>query len=328
MNKVCDAEEIQSYLEGKSKPFFSRQNTTSVLLLLFLLILVLSFDLFFYPDRSITAAYVSLVLFSSVLLNKNTTFVIFNSIVIIAWIWNSMKRLPTEDMELLFLTWLSSILISLFVRVLIKKNKQLRDSHLNTIFTLAKLIDMRDPYTAYHSKNVARYSSAIAKEMKLSKKLMNQLYTGGLLHDIGKIGVPENIINKPGSLTVEEFEMIKQHTVLGYELIKDIPEIKKMGIPDMVLYHHERYDGTGYPKGLKRDEIPLVARIMAVADSFDALTTNRVYRDKVNIKDALKEIEKNKGLQFDPEVVDAFLKVALSQNFQERFGEQLTKDVS
>ena len=127
------------------------------------------------------------------------------------------------------------------------------------------------------------------------------------MHDIGKIGIPEHILMKNGKLTNEEYEVIKIHPTIGYNMIKHVADFHKNGILDMVLYHHERYDGKGYPAGLKGNQIPLYARIAAVADTFDAMTTERVYREELSLDYTLNEIRKNKGTQFDPDIVDLFL---------------------
>jgi HD-GYP domain-containing protein (c-di-GMP phosphodiesterase class II) len=133
--------------------------------------------------------------------------------------------------------------------------------------------------------------------MNWSRKKYDYLFIGGLLHDIGKIGVPEGILNKPSRLTDEEYEKIKQHPQLGYSMLKHIPFFKESGVIDMVLYHHERYDGTGYPAGLKGETIPIAARIMAVAETFDAMTSRRSYRNFNDLKYALKELNSGKEKQ-------------------------------
>ncbi|WP_400243889.1 HD-GYP domain-containing protein [Niallia sp. JL1B1071] len=172
---------------------------------------------------------------------------------------------------------------------------------------LSNALDSRDSYTMHHSKNVAKYAMKIAKEMDLRPSLCDVIHIGGLLHDIGKIGIPEYVLTKPGKLNEDEYELIKTHPIKGNEIIKHVKQYKNNGILDIVLYHHERFDGKGYPKGLKGEEIPLVARIVAVADSFDAMSSQRVYRRELQLEEVLCEIRSNKGKQFDPEVVDAFL---------------------
>ncbi|WP_171684698.1 HD-GYP domain-containing protein [Paenibacillus planticolens] len=170
-------------------------------------------------------------------------------------------------------------------------------------------MDSRDPHTAFHSENVARYALLIAKEMKLPNRQCDAIYLGGLLHDIGKIGVPEAILSKPTPLTKEEYDSIKQHSTIGYNMVKHIPSFEKSGILDIILYHHERYDGAGYPEGLSGKQIPRLARILSIADSFDAMTSTRVYRNKMDLEYAVDQIRKNRGTQFDPEITDVFLRM-------------------
>ncbi|NMF00818.1 HD domain-containing protein [Aneurinibacillus aneurinilyticus] len=217
----------------------------------------------------------------------------------------------TGDAKITFqiIQWLMYILVVVVISTLIKSYMKEKENSLNLILTLAKSLDSRDKYTECHSERVAYYSLLIAKEMRLPKKQLKHLYTGGIIHDIGKIGVPESILTKPSRLTDDEYEIIKQHPTIGYEMVKHIPSFQKNGVLDMILYHHEKFDGTGYPKGLKGEQIPLVARIMAVADAFDAMTSRRVYRSEADFEYAINEIRKNRGTQFDPEVSDAFLRI-------------------
>lgn len=184
---------------------------------------------------------------------------------------------------------------------------KVREDELELTTVLANALDSRDSYTLNHSENVAKYSVQIAEKLKLSKDCCAIIRKGALLHDIGKIGISEHILMKNGKLTNEEYEEIKTHPTIGYNMIKHVADFHKNGILDMVLYHHERYDGKGYPAGLKGNQIPLYARIAAVADTFDAMTTKRVYREELSLDYTLNEIQKNKGTQFDPDIVDAFL---------------------
>ena len=184
---------------------------------------------------------------------------------------------------------------------------KVREDELELTTVLANALDSRDSYTLNHSENVAKYSVQIAEKLKLSKECCAIIRKGALLHDIGKIGISEHILMKNGKLTNEEYEEIKVHPTIGYNMIKHVADFHKNGILDMVLYHHERYDGKGYPAGLKGNQIPLYARIAAVADAFDAMTTKRVYREELSLDYTLNEIQKNKGTQFDPEIVDTFL---------------------
>jgi len=172
-----------------------------------------------------------------------------------------------------------------------------------TINTLSSIIEIRDLYTSGHQKRVAELSSKIGERMGLDDDSIRLLRIAGLLHDIGKISVPGDILNKPGKLSPLEFEMVKTHPSLGYEILKNIsyfPELAKI-----VLQHHERLDGSGYPQGLKDGEILLAARILAVADVVEAMTSHRPYRPAYNLEEALEEIKKNRYKLYDPDVVDA-----------------------
>jgi putative nucleotidyltransferase with HDIG domain len=201
-----------------------------------------------------------------------------------------------------------SYFIIMYISVgLMKHAQKISKDSFELILALSNALDSRDSSTYHHSHNVAKYAVEIAKKMKLSDPMIDVIYKGGLLHDIGKIGVAENILNKPGRLTSDEYSAIKEHPVIGHDMIKHVADFGESGILDIVLYHHERYDGKGYPIGLKENEIPLTARIMALADSFDAMTSKRVYRDEMVLENALLEIKRNKGKQFDPEITDVFL---------------------
>ncbi|MDQ0225920.1 HD-GYP domain-containing protein [Metabacillus niabensis] len=200
-------------------------------------------------------------------------------------------------------------LITFISTGLMRNYQRIKSGNIELVTALANALDSRDSLTANHSQNVARLSLEIAKEMNLPRHLYDVILEGGLLHVIGKIGVPEHILIKQGKLTDEEYTLIKEHPVIGYNIIKHISNFDKNGILNIVLYHHERYDGKGYPKGLKGEDIPLVARIVALADTFDAMTSKRVYRDKLDLDYAVFEIRKHRGTQFDPNVVDAFLKL-------------------
>ncbi|MHC0036354.1 HD-GYP domain-containing protein [Pseudoneobacillus sp. C159] len=220
---------------------------------------------------------------------------------------------PLISFLIIEFTYLLILYISMGLMEHIQKG---REDKLALIFALSKTLDSRDTYTSNHSQNVARYALEIAKKMKLSKKECEAIYIGGILHDIGKIGIPEAMLLKPSKLTDEEYQIIKRHPLIGYNIIKHISEFKDNGVLDIVISHHERYDGTGYPYRLRGQQIPLAARIIAVADTFDAMTSKRVYSEEMDIESALLEINKNKGSQFDPEIADAFL--SLFDNQQEK----------
>jgi putative two-component system response regulator len=193
-----------------------------------------------------------------------------------------------------------------------KKTEELRESnrkvmHLSeqVMVTLANTVDAKDKYTRGHSVRVATYAWEIARRMGKSKKELDMVYYISLLHDIGKIGISDAIINKPGKLTDEEYAVIKTHPAIGADILKDMTEI-----PDAAIgahWHHERYDGKGYPDGLKGEEIPEYARIIGVADAYDAMTSQRSYRDVLPQEVVRSEIEKGRGTQFDPRIADVML---------------------
>lgn len=175
------------------------------------------------------------------------------------------------------------------------------------ISSIIAMLELYDNYTSGHSENVANLAAKIAKKMKLSKNLVTSAYWSGMVHDIGKILIPIDILNKKDSLTKKEFKLIKKHPVWGSEALSRSDSLRH--ISKYVLYHHERWDGRGYPEGKTKDEIPLISQIIAVADSWDAMRSQRAYRDTLTQNQALAELKKNKGKQFAPEVVDTFLEI-------------------
>jgi putative nucleotidyltransferase with HDIG domain len=187
----------------------------------------------------------------------------------------------------------------------------LRDTFLATVNTLAETIEVRDNYTGSHTRRVRTYSLAIARELNLSETETEMLELAAVLHDVGKIGVPDVILLKSGELSLDEFNTIKKHTLIGEEILGGIKQLKLV-VPG-VKHHHERYDGRGYPDGKEGEEIELSARIIAVADSFDAMRTNRPYRGALSVEDALSELSTHAGTQFDPKIVDIFIRVYRSE---------------
>ncbi len=183
---------------------------------------------------------------------------------------------------------------------------ELRETFYATVHALAETIEKRDPYTGGHTKRVMEYSLAIGRAMGLSHKEMTDLRLASILHDIGKIGISDRILLKNDHLTFEEYNAIIMHPVYGAEILNHIRQLKDI-IPG-VKSHHERFDGSGYPEGLKGKMIPLVARIIAVADTFDAMTTDRPYRRGLSAEEAIEELKMKAGSQFDLDVVDAFVK--------------------
>lgn len=177
-----------------------------------------------------------------------------------------------------------------------------------TIKSIAHALDAKDQYTHGHSLRVTLYSLALAKNMNLPDSLLEEIETTGLLHDIGKIAIPERILLKPGKLTDEEFEIIKKHPEFGEHLINGIGKLKL--ISNWLKYHHERYDGKGYPEGLKGEKIPISSRIIAIADTYDAMTSTRSYRPALSHEEAMSEIQRCSGTQFDPKLAEIFMSIS------------------
>ena len=193
-------------------------------------------------------------------------------------------------------------------------NEKLEKAYLETIETLRFTVEAKDTYTRGHSDRVSEYSVLIGKYLNLSENDLHLLKIGGLFHDIGKIGVPDSILLKTSKLTDDEYSEIKNHPTIGAHILSNAT-IFEDAIP-IVKHHHERYDGHGYPSKLAGEDIPYLARIAAVADSFDAMTSRRTYRDSLSIDIVKEEIEKNKGTQFDPKIADVFLDI-LNNHYKE-----------
>jgi putative nucleotidyltransferase with HDIG domain len=173
------------------------------------------------------------------------------------------------------------------------------------IEVVVSILDVRDPYTFEHSWRVASLSQRIAEIMNIAPEWSETLHIAAHLHDIGKVGVPDYILNKPGKLFEYEYEIIKAHSEVGHSIIKKLPILDDMSL--YILHHHERWDGKGYPAGLRGKDIPLGARIIAAADTFDAVTSHRPYRESRSVEEALSEIVRVSGTQLCPEVCEVFL---------------------
>jgi HD-GYP domain-containing protein (c-di-GMP phosphodiesterase class II) len=260
------------------------------------------------------------------------TFVIFN-ITLVAIIVSLSLKIALIDiikmdlgMNVLFLTSLaplSLLMVILYINepwsiILIlpplalahnsfKNYLKLRQQTRTTIELLADVVDRRDPYTASHSFRVAKYAEQIARQMGLPYEQIENVIMAGRVHDLGKIGVSDDILLKPAPLTDIEYKHMKNHPKIGYNILSSLEMYENL--LSFVLYHHERMDGCGYPHGLNANSIPLGARILAVADSFDAMTSDRPYRKAMSEEKAFQELKKNSGTQFDPKVVDAFIEV-------------------
>ncbi len=201
----------------------------------------------------------------------------------------------------LFVFTLASIILSIKYKYLQEKMDIYHEVSEQAMKTFAKTIDAKDPYTSGHSLRVAAYSRAIAERMGFSPEKQENIYFIALLHDIGKISVPDAILNKPGKLTEEEYEQIKKHATAGGDILFAFSAIE--GIGNGARYHHERYDGSGYGAGMRGEEIPICARIIGVADAYDAMSSARCYRPALSKEKVLEELENGSGTQFDPNIV-------------------------
>jgi len=179
------------------------------------------------------------------------------------------------------------------------------------LHSLTSAVDAKDAYTCGHSERVAMLAKALAHQAGLTAAQVERIYMAGLLHDVGKIGVPESVLQKTGRLTVEEFEQMKKHPLIGARILQNVKQSEDV-IPG-VLHHHEKYDGSGYPHGLSGENIPLMGRIICLADSFDAMTSNRTYRNALPLEVALSEIRKCAGTHFDPKLAEAFVAIGVDR---------------
>lgn len=227
-------------------------------------------------------------------------------------------RLISREKIIFFWVLICLVILYIFVNASIiifhiktKKIKEQKEEYVNIVnesfLTFANMIDAKDPYTKGHSQRVAIYSKEIARRMGLSEEDQQHLFYIALLHDIGKIGTADAILKKDGKLTTDEREEIQQHVKIGGDILKDFSAIE--GIEAGARYHHERYDGQGYTSHIKGKEIPLFARIICVADSFDAMTSVRCYRPKLPIETVVEELKKCAGTQFDPDIVPYMIKM-------------------
>lgn len=225
---------------------------------------------------------------------------------------DGQSRGRTVDDDIEFCTGLAeiaSLAMSNLMRVDIER-RHTEERHgflLGTVSALVSAIDAKDTYTCGHSERVAWLSKELAKKMELDPAIVEQIHICGLVHDIGKIGIPESILQKAGKLTDEEFDQIRAHPVIGEKILKDVPQLVPV-LPG-VRSHHERWDGKGYPDGSKGEDTPLFGRILGVADAFDAMCSSRAYRDGLNREEVLDELTACSGSQFDPKLVQSFLKI-------------------
>lgn len=226
----------------------------------------------------------------------------------------SMPEMSTAQADYVKLTVALIVLILILpvVYFILLRHENNKTKHLKaiidqTMLTFAKVIDAKDPYTRGHSEAVAEYSREIARRYGMPRRMLDNIYYSGLLHDIGKIAVPDSILNKPEKLTEDEYEIIKTHTSVGADILSDLTTVDNIaaGARD----HHERYDGSGYPKGIAGNDISLEGRIIGVADAYDAMASERVYRGTFSREKIRDEFEKASGKQFDPKIVKILLEM-------------------
>ena len=190
-------------------------------------------------------------------------------------------------------------------------NDDLRSAYDNTLYALMAALDYRDNETQGHSLRVVRYTERLAAELGIGEPELTDIRRGAMLHDVGKIGIPDSVLRKPAKLDVDEWAVMRKHPQLGWEMLRDIPFLRVAA--EIVLCHQERYDGAGYPRGLRAEKIPIGARLFAVADTFDAMTSDRPYRRALSYERTRQELLDFSGSQFDPAVVEAFLRVPPSE---------------
>jgi putative nucleotidyltransferase with HDIG domain len=202
-----------------------------------------------------------------------------------------------------------------------EQQNELVRAYFGTLEAMILALDLRENETGYHSYRVTEYAVYLGKHARLTDEELSVMAKGALLHDIGKIGIPDSILLKPGKLTDEEWVLMKKHPEFGYNLLRNIDFLEESAV--IVHTHHERYDGQGYPAGLSRDEIPLGARIFSVADALDAMTSERSYRRALPFEEAVRRITEASGSQFDPDVVDIFLEIPIDvwKNIRKRIAE-------
>ncbi len=203
--------------------------------------------------------------------------------------------------------WIAAILFGLLVQKEKNALREVGEAHLGALMALVCALDAREHNTELHSLRVSEYALRIGRELSMPEPELPVLGQAALLHDVGKIGTPDHILLKPGPLTEDEWRVMRQHPETGCRILRSVPFLRQ--VRGVVYSHHERYDGSGYPEGLRGEQIPRAARVFAVADAFDAMTSDRPYRERAGCEKAREEIAKDAGTAFDPQVVKAFLRV-------------------
>ena len=206
-----------------------------------------------------------------------------------------------------FLLFIVPLVVS---RQVFKRYLELRAAYVDTVKSLVGAVEAKDPYTRGHSERVALYATCLGRSMRLRPSRLDTLQYAALLHDVGKIGVPMKVLNKPGRLTDEEYGLVKEHPALGAQVISKVPYLGE--IVEAVLYHHEHIDGSGYGQGATSDQIPQLSRLLSIADAYDAMTSERPYRRALTVEEATAELERCSGSQFDSNLVVRFTELLKS----------------
>ena len=211
------------------------------------------------------------------------------------------------DPDILYMKVEKALTKLCFTNEIRESNRRNQRLFLNILQVMAKVLEAKDPYTKFHSEKVAKYARSIAKRLGFDDEALELIQIAGILHDFGKIGVKEGILNKPGHLDEEEFEAVKKHPLIASTILEPIEELKT--VIDDIKYHHEYYNGMGYPSGLKGEDIPIGARILMVADSYDAMISERSYHKAMTKEESIKELSRCAGTQFDPNIAEIFIEI-------------------
>ncbi|MGB9779750.1 MAG: HD-GYP domain-containing protein [Caldanaerobacter sp.] len=300
--------------------FLKNQKFMDGLIFMFLILLIV---LIFYTSRNINTIYFyayTRLLYIPVIISA-LKFDIKKSLIIptIVSVGEFLEIYLTEKSYIFLVTFIISVPIYYFVSVSIsyfrmqaerlkKMMEEMQENLRDMENAMISALEAKDVYTQGHSQRVCKLVTQIVLKMGIQGKEAEEIITAARLHDIGKIGIREEILEKPGKLSYQEFAEIMDHPVMGYEIVKKLKVMEN--VAKIIRHHHERYDGKGYPDGLKGEDIPLGSRIIAVADAFDAMTSKRPYRESpLTIAEAVAELRKNAGVQFDPKVVEAFISI-------------------
>ncbi|ASK64063.1 metal-dependent phosphohydrolase [Virgibacillus phasianinus] len=302
---------IVFYLFKKNKPGIVKY----VYFTVFTLINILTESWFYWgtdiPYSSGNAAEFVIVLFSPIFVNKRFFYFVSIGSILKYAIVGVILQDPVVLLPMLLFAVLALIAYILLNRFLsyVKAVKNSYDQQMEGIVKgIIASLELKDPYTRGHSERVAEYATRLAKATeKFNSSELKSFYYACLLHDIGKIQIPDSILSKSDKLTEEEYRVIKTHPVVGAETLRQVEGVSEN--IDVIYYHHERWDGSGYPEGLKEESIPLLPRVTAIADAFDAITSSRSYRPALSLDEAYRRIIAGKGTQFDPSLVDLFMKV-------------------